>query len=101
MATNSRTQLRRTERLEARVTPEEKELFVRVAEATGQSLTDFMLNQLRRAAQEVQLEFRVMMLSAADSHRFAESLMAPPAPNDTLLQAAKRYREVGKPLVSA
>lgn len=101
MATKTHQESRRTERLEARVTPEEKELFMRAAEASGQNLTDFMLSRLHRAAEELQLELRVTLLSAADSRRFAESVIEPPAPNKALVRAAKRYREGGTPRVSA
>ena len=52
----------------------------RAAEAAGQSLTDFMLSHLRRAAREVELEMRVVLLSAADSSRVAEAIIDPPEP---------------------
>ena len=101
MATDSRPESRRSERLEARVTPEEKELFQRAAETAGQSLTDFMLSHLHRAAREIELEMRVILLSAADSRRVAEALIEPPEPADALRRAAHRYREHTPPLVSA
>jgi uncharacterized protein (DUF1778 family) len=101
MTIDSRPESRRTERLEARVTPEEKEFLQRAAEAAGQSLTDFMLTHLHRAAHEIELEMRVMLLSAADTRRVAEALIEPPEPTEALRRAAQRYRERRTPLVSA
>lgn len=78
----------KTERLEARVTPEEKERFARAAELTGRSLTDFLVANLHEAARRILDEHNVILLSSADSRRFVEVMLNPPEPTDALRRAA-------------
>ena len=82
----------RTERLEARVTAEEKELLVTAAELAGRGLSDFVVSAAKKAAREEIRRRSVLHLSAADAAAFVEALINPPAPTAALSQAARRYR---------
>ena len=83
----------RTERLEARVSKEQKDLFVRAAELQGRSLTDFVIASAQEAAIETVRTHDALRVSERDRRTFVSALLAPPAPAKTLKRAAKRYRE--------
>ncbi len=83
----------RSERLEARVSREQKDLFVRAAELQGRSLTDFLVASAQEAAIETVRTHDALRLSERDRQAFVSALLARPAPAKTLEQAAKRYRE--------
>lgn len=83
----------RSERLEARVSKEQKDLFLRAAELQGRSLTDFVIASAQDAAIETVRTHDALRLSDRDRRAFVSALLAPPAPAKTLEQAAKRYRE--------
>ncbi|MEK7387687.1 MAG: DUF1778 domain-containing protein [candidate division NC10 bacterium] len=83
----------RSERLEARISRAQKDLFVRAAELQGRSLTDFVVVSAQEAALQTVRTHDALRLSERDREAFVSALLAPPAPAKTLRQAAKRYRE--------
>ncbi len=83
----------RKERLEARVTAQQKALFQQAADIEGRTLTDFMLDNLQKAARQVIKEYNIIELSASDSKIFVETLLNPPAPGRALIKAARRYKD--------
>ncbi|MEI9989453.1 MAG: DUF1778 domain-containing protein [Rhizomicrobium sp.] len=83
----------RQERLEARISRDQKELFQRAAELQGRSLTDFVLYSVQEAAVRTIEETQLIRLSAQDSRAFAEALSNPKKPNGKLRAAAQRYLE--------
>jgi len=83
----------KVERLEARVSSTQKELFLRAADIQGRSLTDFVIASVQEAAIETVRTHDVLRLSERDRKAFISALLDPPAPAKTLEQAAKRYRE--------
>jgi len=83
----------RSQRLEARLSEEQKELFVRAAELQGRSLTDFVIASAQEAAIQTVRTHDALRLSERDRQAFVSALLAPPAPTKTLKQAAQRYRE--------
>ena len=83
----------KVERLEARVSSTQKELFLRAADIQGRSLTDFVIASAQEAAIETVRTHDVLRLSERDRKVFVSALLAPPDPAKTLEQAAKRYRE--------
>lgn len=91
--TNTARRRPRAERLEARISREQKDLFLRAAELQGRSLTDFVVASAQEAAIEAVRAFDAMRLSERDRRTFVSVLLASPAPARTLAQAAKRYRE--------
>ena len=78
-------------RIEARVSPEQKELFERAAAIEGVTLTDFAISSMQRAAARVVQEHTVMELSLRNQRAFVEALQNPPEPNEALREAAKAY----------
>ena len=83
------------ERLEARITPEQKALFLRAAHLAGRSLTDFVIGSAQAAAEETIRTHQVLELTARDAEAFLAALRDPPAPNERLRTAADRYRALG------
>lgn len=83
----------RSERLEARISKAQKELFVRAADLQGRSLTDFVIASAQAAAVETVRTHDALRLSDRDRQAFVSALLTPPAPAGALQQAAKRYRD--------
>jgi len=83
----------RTERLEARVSKEQKDLFLRAAELQGRSLTDFVVASAQQAAIETVRTHDALHLSERDRRAFVSALLAPPAATPALERAARRYRK--------
>ncbi len=81
----------RRQRLEARITTEQKDLFQHAADIQGVTLTDFVVASVHAAAARVVQERDVLTLRARDREVFVQALMNPPAPNKRLLAAARRY----------
>jgi uncharacterized protein (DUF1778 family) len=81
------------ERLEARVTREQKLLIERAAELEGRSITDFVVASAASAAKQVIQDHEVLKLTAKDREVFVQALLKPATPTDKLRQAARRYKE--------
>jgi len=86
---------RKRERLEARLTPEQKALFQRAADLAGRSLTDFVIGSAQAAAEETIRTHQVLELTTRETALFLAALRDPPVPNERLLAAADRYRSRG------
>lgn len=71
---------RRTDRLVARVTSEDKALLERAAQIEGCSVAVFVISHVREAAEEVVRRHETISLNRAESLRFAKALIAPPRP---------------------
>jgi uncharacterized protein (DUF1778 family) len=78
------------ERLEARVTADEKELLQEAAAAKGLTLTAFVTSSAREAAIKVLREQHVIDLGRKDQRAFAQAMLDPDAPNKRLRTLAKR-----------
>ena len=83
----------RAQRLEARVTAEQKRLIERAAALQGRTVTDFVLTSLQDAARRAIEEHREFQLSVRDSEAFVEALLNPKPVNDRLRETIRRYRE--------
>ena len=82
----------KTARLEARITEEQKELFLRAAAITGRSLTDFVVSSAHETAARTVRDQDVLTLSARDREAFVSALLNPPAPGKRLREAARRFK---------
>lgn len=82
------------ERLDARLTADQKALIQKAADLEGRSLSDFVVASAFAAAEERVRRHEVMVLSERDSKRFVEALLNPPEPNEHLRRAAARHREL-------
>ncbi|MFZ5617847.1 MAG: DUF1778 domain-containing protein [Pseudomonadota bacterium] len=83
----------RAERLEARVSADQKALFQRAADLSGRNLTDFIVTALQSAAAEEIERHAILKLAADDSAAFVDAVLNPPVPNAALRKAAKRYKK--------
>ena len=79
------------ERLEARITREQKRLIERAAGLRGTSLTDFVVVSAQQAATNTIKEYEMMSLHGEARDVFVNTLLNPPAPNAAAKRAAKRY----------
>lgn len=89
---NTQSTTSKRERLEARVTSEQKKLFQRAADLEGRSLTDFIVSSLQASAEETIVRHERIALSPEASAGFVATLLDPPEPTPELQQAARRYR---------
>ena len=87
------TAVLRTERLDARVTPEEKETIETAATLRGTSASDFLRMVAKEAALTAIREHEILTLSRRSREVFVEALLNPPAPNEKAIAAAKRFAE--------
>jgi len=83
----------RSERLEARVTTEQKNLIEHAAALQGRTVTDFVLTSVQDAARRAIEDHQRLDLSVRDSQAFVEALLNPPPVNDRLRDTVRRYRE--------
>ncbi len=87
-----RRHLGRRERIEARVSPEQKAFLQRAVALEGRTVTDFLVGSAQTAALETIRRHEQIILSARDSARFVEALLNPPAPNERFREAARLHR---------
>jgi uncharacterized protein (DUF1778 family) len=83
----------RGERLETRVTVEQKKLIERAAALQGRTVTDFVLTSVQDAARRAIEEHSQLALSLRDSKAFVDALLNPKPVNDRLRETVRRYRE--------
>lgn len=74
---SARTTSRRSDRLVARVTPEDKELLERAADLEGCSVAVFVVSHVRSAAEKIVRRHDSIRLGQAESRRFVSALLAP------------------------
>ena len=84
------------QRLEARITAEQKEHFLKAVALRGQTLTAFVVEAAEAAADETVERHRVLRLSRGASIQFLEALANPPERNERLRAAFERYHETMK-----
>ena len=96
MANAARKSVDRTrgERLEARITADQKALIQRAAELEGRSVTDYVVSSVQDAAKRTVEAHDVMVLSAAASRAFVDGLLNPPLVNARLRESVRRHRAV-------
>jgi len=82
----------RSQRLETRVTAEQKHLIERAAALQGRTITDFVLTSVQDAARRTIEEHQQLHLSVRDSKAFVEALLRPTAVNRRLRDTVRRYR---------
>src|SRR3970282_1894231 len=80
-----------TERLEARITPDQKDLFKRAASLRGVTLTDFVVRSVHETAVTTLEAVHVIGFVRRDQQAFVDALLNPEPPNKRLIAAAKRH----------
>ena len=83
----------RAQRLEARLTAEQKTLIEHAAALQGRTVTDFVLTSVQDAARRAIQEHRQLELSVRDSTAFVDAMLHPKPVNDRLRDTVRRYRE--------
>ncbi len=83
----------RVERLEARITRQQKRLIERAAALRGTSLTDFVVASAQEAAVAAIKDFETLSLRGEARDAFVRTLLNPPSPNAAAKMAARRYRQ--------
>ena len=82
----------RSERLEARVSPEAKALCQKAADLQGNTLTDFVMNSALAAAKQTLRDHELVELTRRDRIAFVEALLhATGSPTSVLRRAAVRH----------
>jgi uncharacterized protein (DUF1778 family) len=87
----------RTARLEARIAPDVLAAVKRAAEIEGRSVSDFVVDAARHAAERTIEETQIIRLSLADQLRVAAILAAPAAPSAGLVRAMDAHRALIQP----
>jgi uncharacterized protein (DUF1778 family) len=83
----------KAERLEARVTREQKRIIERAARLRGTSVTEFVVASARQAASDTIKDFEMLTLRDEARDAFVNALLHPPAPNAAARAAALRYKK--------
>lgn len=87
----------KTSRLEARLPETVHGLLRQAAALQGRSISEFVVNSAREAAERAIAEHNLIELSLADQQRFAAALEKPPKVAKPLKQAAKRHHDFVEP----
>jgi uncharacterized protein (DUF1778 family) len=85
---------RKTERIEARVSSDFKELVEQAATLSGHNLSSYVLFALNSTARRTLAEHQQTTLTADESRSFVRALLSPPRPNRRLRSAFDTYRQV-------
>ncbi|TGV15707.1 DUF1778 domain-containing protein [Mesorhizobium sp. M8A.F.Ca.ET.173.01.1.1] len=83
----------RSERLEARLTADQKNLIEHAAALQGRTVTDFVLTSIQEAARRAIEEHQRLDLSVRDSRAFVDALINPQPVNDRLRETVRHYRQ--------
>ena len=84
----------RSERIEARTTPDTLAIVRRAAEIQGRSVSEFVISAAERAARQTIEEEQILRLSASDQLRFVESLLDPAQPASAMQRALEYHRRL-------
>jgi uncharacterized protein (DUF1778 family) len=83
-----------TARFDARITPEQKELFERAAALGGfRSLTEFVVHAAQVQSKQIIEQHDAILANEADRDVFFNALMNPPEPNEYLIAAWRKFKE--------
>lgn len=94
MTSDTRSRRPKRERLEARITSEQKRLLERAAAVSGQTLSEFVVGSARKAAEQTVRDCEVIALSERDSRALIDALLHPPAASPRLDRAIERYKAI-------
>ncbi len=86
--------IRKSARLEARVTEEQKQLMERAAFLRGQNLTEFIVAVLAEASMQIVKDCELIELTQRDRQVFANALLNPSAPGDRAYADAQWYAQM-------
>lgn len=84
--------IRKIERIEARLDPEQKRRIEYAANLKGTSISDFLVTSADDAAARAIEQHEVWVLTGRDREVVVKALLRPPAPNRYAKAALRRYR---------
>ncbi len=84
----------RTDRIEARVSREQKDLWTWAADLEGCTFTDFVVRALQTAAEQAVQRHQIMRLSARDTQALVDAIENPREPSERMRRYARREREL-------
>lgn len=87
----ARTRRARSERLNARITPDDQALLAKVAGMQGVSVSTFVVQAACAKAKSVLRRRRLIRLSVRDRKALISALLSPPEPNAVLVRAAASH----------
>ena len=85
--------IRKVERVEARLNPEQKRRIEYAASLKGTSISDFMVSSADDAAVHTIRQHEVWNLTGRDREVVVEALLHPRTPSPRMRAAVRRYRE--------
>lgn len=81
------------ERLEVRITSEQKRMIERAAEVRGTSMTDLIVASVLETATKAIKDHDILVLNDEASRAFARAIVNPPASNARAKAAWQRYKK--------
>lgn len=84
----------RSERIEARTTPDTLAIVRRAAEIQGRSISEFVVSAAEKAARRAIEDEQIIRLSAAEQVRFVDALLNPQPPAPAMLRALEHHRRL-------
>lgn len=84
----------RSERIEARTTPDTLAIVRRAAEIQGRSISEFVVSAAEQAARKALEEEQIIRLSAAEQVRFVEALLNPSPTAPAMARAFEHHRRL-------
>jgi uncharacterized protein (DUF1778 family) len=83
----------KTYRFDARINEAQKLLIQRAADLEGRTMTDFILDSAKKAAERVIERHDVLILTARETEAFVDAILNSAAPGPVLRRAARDYRK--------
>ena len=83
---------KKSERIDARLTAEEKSAIETAARLRGTTVRDFVVFSAKKEALRTIREMETLTLAGRSRRIFVEALLYPPKPNARALTAARRFR---------
>jgi uncharacterized protein (DUF1778 family) len=87
-----RREVRKIERIEARLNPEQKRRIEYAANLKGSSISEFLVSSADDAAARAIEQHEVWALTGRDREAFVKALLRPPAPGSRMRAAVRRYK---------
>lgn len=92
----TKRQILKSERIEARVTAEQKAIIQRAAELQGRTITDFIVSVLHDTAERTIREYEIINLTNRERELFVDAMLNSPKANEKFLAHAKFYKQTLK-----
>jgi uncharacterized protein (DUF1778 family) len=90
---NKVMEMHKSDRIEARLNPEQKALLAQAAALQGKSLSEFVIHSAYQTARQVVQEQELLSLTQRDRMILVQSLLDDSDPHPRLIRAANRYKE--------